>query len=319
MNDASAATAAMSSDDTRPAGLQVAAQSEAGAMLRRARKAQGLHIAALAASIKVPQAKLEALEAGRFSELPDATFVRVLAQAVCRALKIDPAPVLAALPSAGPLALDKVEGGLNTPFRDRPGRSDPLDRLWLRNPVTWLVIALLAGAAAVAFVPTDWLRGLTAAGRATATVSTVDPAKPAAGEGASPAPVPAVPMAQAVDVPPVAAPVGASSAPAAVAAEPHTGPTATPTEAAVVAQTVSGNVSPVQIRAIESTWIQATDPAGRVLFSGLVNAGETAGVDAPPPMKIRIGNAKGTELRWRGQVVDIAPSTRANTATVELR
>ena len=62
MNDASAATAAMSSDDTRPAGLQVAAQSEAGAMLRRARKAQGLHIAALAASIKVPQAKLDLLE-----------------------------------------------------------------------------------------------------------------------------------------------------------------------------------------------------------------------------------------------------------------
>jgi cytoskeleton protein RodZ len=87
----------------------------------------------------------------------------------------------------------------------------------------------------------------------------------------------------------------------------------------VVAQTVSGNVAPVQIRALESTWVQATDPFGKVLFSGLVNAGETAGVDAQPPMRIRIGNAKGTELRWRGQVVDIASSTRGNTATVDLR
>jgi len=318
MNDRSAEQAALAAGDTAPAGLP-GPHSEAGAMLRRARKAQGLHIAALAASIKVPQAKLEALEAGRFNELPDATFVRVLAQAVCRALKIDPLPVLAELPAAGPLALDKVEGGLNTPFRDRPGRIDPLDRLWLRNPVTWLVMALLLGAAAVAFVPTEWLRGLTGA-RPSAPGLASEAAKPAAAEAAVPV-AEAASVAQAADTVSTAAPVPASSTPASVALAPEApaGPTATTTEAAVVAQTVSGNVAPVQIRAIESTWVQATDPAGKVLFSGLVNAGETAGVDAPPPMKIRIGNAKGTELRWRGQVVDIASSTRANTATVDLR
>ncbi|HSB99271.1 MAG TPA: helix-turn-helix transcriptional regulator, partial [Burkholderiaceae bacterium] len=65
----------------------------AGAMLRAAREKQGLHIAALSASIKVPQAKLEALEAGRYHELTDATFVRALAHSVCRVLKIDAKPV----------------------------------------------------------------------------------------------------------------------------------------------------------------------------------------------------------------------------------
>ena len=45
----------------------------AGAMLRAARERQGLHIAALAASIKVPPAKLEALEAGRYEALTDST------------------------------------------------------------------------------------------------------------------------------------------------------------------------------------------------------------------------------------------------------
>ena len=53
-------------------------------MLRAARQARGLHIAALAASIKVTQRKLEALEADRYDELPDMTFTRALAKTVCR-------------------------------------------------------------------------------------------------------------------------------------------------------------------------------------------------------------------------------------------
>jgi cytoskeleton protein RodZ len=56
----------------------------AGRLLREARERQGLHIAALAASIKVAQKKLELLEADRFDALPDATFTRALAQTVCR-------------------------------------------------------------------------------------------------------------------------------------------------------------------------------------------------------------------------------------------
>ena len=66
----------------------------AGSLLRAAREKQGLHIAALAAAIKVSQRKLEALEGDRYDELPDATFTRALAQTVCRTLKVDARPVL---------------------------------------------------------------------------------------------------------------------------------------------------------------------------------------------------------------------------------
>ena len=62
-----------------------------GKKLREAREKQGLHIAALAAAIKVSPKKLEMLESDRFDALPDATFTRALAQTVCRALKTDPA------------------------------------------------------------------------------------------------------------------------------------------------------------------------------------------------------------------------------------
>ena len=50
-----------------PAGPAVTA----GSLLREARAAAGLHIAALAVSLKVPVRKLEALEADRLYLLPD--------------------------------------------------------------------------------------------------------------------------------------------------------------------------------------------------------------------------------------------------------
>ena len=125
----------------------------AGAMLRAARERQGLHIAALAAAIKVPQAKLEALEAGRYDELTDATFVRALAQSVCRVLKIDAKPVLDLMPSARTSALDRVAPVRRTPFHDKPGREEPTEpRVW-HQPVFWMVAVLLVAAGAFVLWP----------------------------------------------------------------------------------------------------------------------------------------------------------------------
>ena len=70
------------------------ATPSAGTLLRQAREDSGLHVATLAAALKVPVRKLEALEADRFDLLPDAVFVRALAASVCRNLKLDPAAVL---------------------------------------------------------------------------------------------------------------------------------------------------------------------------------------------------------------------------------
>ncbi|HRH89477.1 MAG TPA: helix-turn-helix transcriptional regulator, partial [Rubrivivax sp.] len=86
------------------------AGASAGALLRAARERQGMHVAALAATIKIPQRKLEALEADRYGDLPDATFTRALALTVCRALKLAPEPVLALLPQTGGKPLADVAG-----------------------------------------------------------------------------------------------------------------------------------------------------------------------------------------------------------------
>ena len=99
----------------------------AGETLRAARQSQGLHIAVLAAQLKVAPRKLEALEGDRIDELQGPTFARALAHAACRALKIDPTEVLAGLPQVEHATLDQVGGGLNAPFRDKSHRAEPLE------------------------------------------------------------------------------------------------------------------------------------------------------------------------------------------------
>ena len=113
----------------------------AGRLLREARERQGLHIAALSASIKVAQKKLEMLEADRFDGLPDATFTRALAQTVCRALKIDQAPIMALLPPPAGYRLEQVGEGLNAPFRNRPSAlAQPEWGSFARRPAFWLPV-----------------------------------------------------------------------------------------------------------------------------------------------------------------------------------
>ena len=89
----------------------------AGAMLKTARESQGLHIGALAVMMKVPVRKLEALEADRFEELLDMVFTRALAASVSRVLKIDPIPVLAALPKSEATSIKTDQESLNTPLQ----------------------------------------------------------------------------------------------------------------------------------------------------------------------------------------------------------
>lgn len=267
-----------------------AAPQRAGALLRAAREKQGLHIAALAAAIKVTPAKLDALEQGRYDELPDATFTRALAQSVCRVLKIDAAPVLERLPAAAGVMLEKVDAGLNTPFRDRPGRIDPTDWTLWRQPVVWVVLALLAAAAAFWLLPPLSLPASPAA------------EAPAAAAPAVEAPAPAAPATATTPATPATEPAAASSPVA-----------ATPAAAALDASYL------LVLRAEDASWVEVLDARGQSLFSRTVTPGESVGIDGTAPLKVRIGNAGATRLVFRGQPVDLAAVTRDNVARLELK
>jgi cytoskeleton protein RodZ len=289
--------------------------ASAGALLRVARERQGLHIAALAAAIKIPQRKLEALEAGRFDELPDATFTRALAMTVCRALKIDAAPVLAQLPQVGGNGLAAVSGGLNAPFRDRPGRADPADFSPARHPLSWAALAVLVAAAAVLLLPSGWWESLWPGG--------ATPQPPAA---AAPASAAFAPASAPVDLAAASAPASAASA--GLAAVPDAAAALAPAVevvhsvpgAAAGASAVTDSAGGVAVlRANDASWVEVVDAGGQVLVQRLLQPGESLGLNGTLPFKLKIGNAAGTQLQFRGQGVDLAAHTRDNVARLELK
>ena len=290
----------------------------AGTLLRQARQARGLHIAALATSIKVAPRKLELLEADRFDELPDATFTRALAQTVCRTLKIDAAPVLALLPQPQAHRLDHLSQGLNAPFRDKPLGGVPTDLSFLKNPGVIGAVLLALAAAAVYLLPSGWIASNL----------------PRVSEGAS---VPATPAPAAADagasepaalMPPVLPPntvvetvtLPAASAPAIVPAVPSVAPSAMAAPAPASAPPVAApraTSGALLLKATAESWIEVIDGRGTVLVSRSLQPGESLGLDGASPLHVRIGNVSATTVTYRGRAVTMSP-TRDNIAKFDL-
>ncbi|MFN0184133.1 MAG: helix-turn-helix domain-containing protein [Aquabacterium sp.] len=274
-------------------------KATAGSLLKAARQAQNMHIGVLAANLKVPQARLDALEADRYDEMPDSTFVRALALSVCRVLKVDAQPILALLPTAGAHGLERVDGGLNAPFRERPGRIDPIDAGVWRQPLVWVVALLLAGALAFVAWPKLPL-GLGGLGGQTGVSSTVSsPVLPVPGGGSGGAAA----MSSTAAQPAVATP--------AVSAGPTVAP-ATPSAAGAAGGPVA------EMLAVGTTWVEVTDADGRVVLSRHLQQGESANAQGRLPLRVVIGNAHGTRLQFAGRPVDLGPATRDNVARLEL-
>jgi cytoskeleton protein RodZ len=287
----------------------------AGAWLRNARQQRGLHIAALAVMLKVPQAKLEALESDRIGDLPDATFARALATAMCRALKVDPAPVLAMLPRTNDREFD-VHQGLNQPFRERGvgGGIDGGVLALAARPVVWVLVVLLLIAAAIYWVPAGWLPERDAAAPA--------PAFPASAvSAAASVPVDFVPAPAASELVSTQAamptPEPVASAPLQVrdvAPPPALGAASAPLKTTVTATPAGGTL---RVTATAETWVEVADAQGQVLLSRVLRAGEQQEYSGAAPYKVRIGNVSGTKVEWRGTAVDLGARSKDNIARLE--
>ena len=275
----------------------------AGGLLRQARQAQGLHIAALAAAIRVSQRKLELLESDQFDQLPDATFTRALAQTVCRTLKVDAAPVLALMPPPRGHRLEEISEGLNMPFRERPGRLVPGEWVVFSSPLLWIAALLVLAALVVYFMPASWV--------------------PAARERLAAETRAAVPtvVSEAASAIVAAAPVAAaSSAAVETAVVPAAEPAASSSVAEVPASAFEAAAAGVlQVHANERSWVEVTDARGRSLISRVVEVGEDVGLDGVMPLKVRIGNAGATKVVFRGQPLELGAFVRDNVARFELK
>ena len=297
-------------------------QATAGEMLRQAREAAGVQIPALAVALKVSAKKIEALETDRLDLLPDAVFVRALASSVCRALKIDPAPVLGRLPQTAVPRLEFDGVGLNTPFQT-PGDVSRVS-VWnqLSRPVVLAALALLAGALVLIFFPSN--------DHVVASIATTS-------EIAAPAPTSA-PVDDATPVTTAAATVVASvpsrkSAAPELPAKPAPALASNPPTKATAAQPAASSSSPVttpiQGRSTRSgvivfrtsgpSWVEVTDAQGGIQIRRTISEGEVVGVSGPLPLTVVIGRADITEVEVRGKPFALPAFTRENVARFEVK
>ena len=315
-----------------------------GETLRQARESNGWSLAEVALKLNLTATSLGNLEAGAFDKLPGHTFARGYIRAYAKLLGIDQAVLVQ--------EFDQFTGtdsqGSNVHGLGRIEEPVRVSHTILRIVSLLLLIAVVGGgfvwwqdqasqrtkdltSNAMEHVEVESADGTTqihpldepedqavAQGQAASeTPATTEQPTPEA--GTAPAATAAVP-APAVPASPVAQ-AHTPAAPAAPAQAPATNAPVAPAPAAISPPTTPALIAGdghIQITFIADCWTQVTDGNGKVLFSGLKRKGDTLDQGGKPPLTLRLGFARGAQVAYNGQPVDVAPFTSGETARLKL-
>ncbi|WP_339483562.1 RodZ family helix-turn-helix domain-containing protein [Pseudomonas sivasensis] len=311
-----------------------------GETLRQARESNGWSLAEVALKLNLTTTSLGNLEAGAFDKLPGHTFARGYIRAYAKLLGIDQTVLVQ--------EFDQFTGtdsqGSSVHGLGRIEEPVRVSHTILRIVSLLLLVAVIGGgfvwwqdqasqrskdltSSAMEHVEVESADGTTqihpldepedqavVEGQATseAPLATEQPAPETAPAttAAVPAPVtPATPAAPTAQAHTPAAPASAPPAPAA-SATPAISPPTTPA-------LIAGD-GRVQVTYIADCWTQVTDGNGKVLFSGLKRKGDTLDQGGKPPLTLRLGFARGAQVAYNGQPVDVAPFTSGETARLKL-
>ncbi|WP_339420556.1 MULTISPECIES: RodZ family helix-turn-helix domain-containing protein [unclassified Pseudomonas] len=308
-----------------------------GDTLRQARESNGWSLAEVALKLNLTTTSLGNLEAGAFDKLPGHTFARGYIRAYAKLLGIDQAILVQ--------QFDQFTGtdsqGSNVHGLGRIEEPVRVSHTILRIVSLLLLIAVIGGgffwwqdqaaqrtkdmtSNAMEHVEVESADGTTQ-------IHPLDEPEDQAvaeGQAAPEAPVAAQPV-------PEAAPAATADVPATpdapahtTAAQPHTStaPVQAPATTTPAAPAISPPTTPaliagdgrVQITFVADCWTQLTDGNGKVLFSGLKRKGDTLDQGGKPPLTLRLGFARGAQVVYNGQPVDVAPFTSGETARLKL-
>lgn len=278
-----------------------------GEQLSRARAARGLSVEDVAAQLKFAPRQVLALEQGRPEGVPGGAFVRGMIRSYCRLLKMDPEPLLAAMPVVLPDS-DRLTERFSQPV--------PFSDSARRWNFAYAGLAILALAVAGWFA-WEWQSPEETPAAKSASVES-PAALPTALPSESPAPAPAqpaaVPTSQAASSSLPPQPVAASSVPQpALATVP-----AVPSAAAQLPDRPPPGMRRLVLRFQREAWVEVRDRAGRMVFSQLNPAGSEKVVDSPVPMSLIIGNAQYVRLSMDGSPVDLQPYIKVEVARLTL-
>ncbi len=315
-----------------------------GETLRQARESNGWSLAEVALKLNLTATSLGNLEAGAFDKLPGHTFARGYIRAYAKLLGIDQAVLVQ--------EFDQFTGtdsqGSNVHGLGRIEEPVRVSHTILRIVSLLLLIAVIGGgfvwwqdqtslrtkdlvSNAMEHVEVESADGTTQIhpldepeDQAVAEAQAA-PEAPATAEQAAPQTAPAETAAAAAPAVP-AAPAHTPTAPVAQAHTPAAPAPATTAPTAPAAPAMSPPTTPaliagdgrVQITFIADCWTQVTDGNGKVLFSGLKRKGDTLDQGGKPPLTLRLGFARGAQVAYNGQPVDVAPFTSGETARLKL-
>jgi len=267
----------------------VDAAAGVGDELASARAALGLSIADIAQQLKFAARQIEAMEQGRFEDLPSGTFARGMVRSYARLLKLD-AEQLVGRMAARVSVPDNAEAVASIrrpiPITDNSRRANLI--------YAALSLAILGVSAAVVI---QWQRERVNAAR----LSFV----PAARMAEVPAQPQRLAAARPVDLNgsnPAAAPGVEAGPPPAL---PKPSPLA-PDERRIVLK-FDGN-----------SWVEIRGRDGKILLSQLNPAGSERTVEGRPPFSLIIGNAQYVRLSYEDRQIDLAPHVKVEVARLTL-
>ncbi|MDE2600604.1 MAG: helix-turn-helix domain-containing protein [Rhodocyclaceae bacterium] len=277
-----------------------------GATLRAAREACGYSLAEISQALKFSVRQIEALEGDDYSTLTGATFIRGFVRSYARYLRLDEAPLLAALEPQAPVAVAEVRPVESMDAEMPSAARDSSKRAY------WLAafVLVLGGVA--------WFAWQEKVGSApTAKLAALEPAT----EVNEPAPV-AVPAAPTVPPGPAAQP-SVAPAPTVLPTEPagtmeQTVAPAASVDAASVPSTTNANERQLVLAFGGVSWVEIRDAGNKILYSGNSTPDSRQTVRGRPPFQMVIGNAQSVKLRYEDRNIDLQPYTRVDVARLTL-
>lgn len=315
-----------------------------GESLRQAREIKGLSIAEVATQLNLTPQRLAQIEAGAFDKLPGPTFARGYIRAYAKLLEMDQNRLA--------MEFDQFTGadssGSSVHALGRIEEPVRYSQSILRLVSFLLLLALIGGGffwwqyqgrpvASLADLGLEHVEVEGADGttqvhslaepedQAVADVQGREPSSPLllpvepgqAPEDADAAEQPAAEVAPESAAAPIVE--AANAAPAAVAAEPVAAQA--PAPAATVpapAPAVAAGQGVVNVQFTADCWTQVTDADGKVLLSALKRSGERIELTGKAPIKLHLGFARGAQVTYNGESVDVTPHISGETARLTL-
>ncbi|MDG9758362.1 helix-turn-helix domain-containing protein [Pseudomonas sediminis] len=308
-----------------------------GETLRQAREIKGWSVAEVAAQLNLTPQRLAQIEAGAFDKLPGTTFARGYIRAYAKLLEMDQNRLV--------MEFDQFTGtdatGSSVHALGRIEEPVRYSQSILRLVSFLLLLALIGGGfvwwqdqgrpgASLADLGLEHVE-VEGADGTTQVHSLAEPEDQAVvdaqgNEQGSPLLLPIEPGEAPEESSVAEQPAASDAAPESV---PETPATAVANEPAVANITAPATepAAPVAVPAGQAAlnvqftadcWTQVTDADGKVLLSALKRSGESIELTGKAPMELRLGFARGAQVTYNGQSVDVAPHMTGETARLKL-